>query len=171
MNLIVRLSSGSSFWSLRDKLPSIMSFFTRSTAPRLAFLCMEVQKAIFEHEEPTQMDANIRAPRFVIAPTQEKSAAINGDLGTFAMTTATEAPYLLPPKPSVVVDDVIDARNMFISRRTSARHYDIQYTDYQISCSHSCVFLVSIETARSRSTFATIFIEPNNSGSSQCVLC
>ncbi len=135
--------SALSFWSPREKLPSIMSFLSRSAAPRLAFLRMEVQKAILEHKEPMCMDIHIRAPRFVIAPTTEKSVAVIVDLGTFAMTTSTEPAYLLPLKPTANADDEMDSQSVISSKRTSARHCDIQYTDYQISCSDLCVFLAS----------------------------
>ncbi len=135
--------ASAAFWSPREKLPSIMYLLSRSAAPKLALLRMEMQQAILDHKSPMRMDLHIRGPRFVIAPVQEeKSLSIVVDLGTFAMETATSEPTAVPimPSSSTGIGGTAAAGEV--------KSCVTRYTDYRMTCSDLGVFVVSQDSSR-----------------------
>lgn len=138
-----------SFWSPREKMPSIMSFLSRSAAPKLAFLRMEVQKAILDRKSPMRMDLYIRAPRFIITPAKDTSQSIIVDLGTFAMETSLSSSETLPMRTSGNTGTILDRSGSKSVEINSNKICEIQYTDYRVTCRDLGLFIISEGETRS----------------------
>lgn len=129
--------SSVNFWHPREKMPSIMHFLTRSAAPRLASLRMDLQRAILERSVPMRMDLLIRGPRFIIPGSPGSDISLVLDLGTFAMETSTG-----PPK-SVHLEEYKTSSSEATSRQSPEQVITIRYTDYKMAATDLGLYVVA----------------------------
>lgn len=132
-----------SFWSPREKMPSIMSFLSRSAAPKLAFLRMEVQKALLDRKSPMRMDLHIRAPRLIIAPAHDTLQSVVVDLGTFAMETSTTIPEPYSIDSQSSDEEALEVSDLESMDEKTEKFCEIQYTDYRMTCRDLGVFIIT----------------------------
>lgn len=125
------------FWHPREKMPSIMQFLTRSAAPRLASLRMDIQNAILDRSVPMRMDILIRGPRFVIPSSHGGNVSLVLDLGTFAMETSTGPILDVHPKA------YYRSRDEDLSSKSLQDTIQIRYTEYRMACCDLGLFVVS----------------------------
>ncbi len=110
LEAVVDGPKGSFLWTARFWKPKglrqdpIMAFLGAAAGARIAQLRMELQEALLADRLPLQVDAFVRAPRFIIPGKTSSSPAIVVNMGTLAIRTSEnevteERPSLKSKKP------------------------------------------------------------------------